>query len=544
MSKLNRTLSLIALALSLGFIISCGNDDGASSNKLVASFQFVVSPDNFAEVSFNNFSQNATSYSWDFGDDSGTSTEENPTYIFQAGGTFTVTLTAANDEGEEAVFSAEVTITDPDAALTLLSGTDSKTWKLLRKGTAMLLMSAPGGDVWWPGTSNNGERPCLYDDEFTFGRDGTYTYNDGGTFWAEFGVFNNAGCDVNTVAESCFEATAANMVNECGDDVSAWLSGTHAYTYDASIGEITLNGLGAWIGIPKLGTDADTYTTPQSSVTFDATLVDGGSTGVDTLYVEFEYSGSYWPVTYVSYENPSDEPELVSVNANFGASANGLTVTFTNQSSGATTYSWDFGDGGSSTDENPEYTYAAEGTYSVSLTVSDDSGNSASVTKDVEVSDVTLTTAAPTPTQAAAGVISIYSDAYTDISGVNTNPNWGQATVVTNETVESDNVLLLSGLNYQGIDFAGNMQDVSGETTVHIDVWTATATTVNFFLISEGPNETPYALSLTAGQWNSFDIALTEYSSVVDLTKVIQFKFDDAGSGESPSIYVDNIYFY
>ena len=38
-----------------------------------------------------------------------------------------------------------------------------------------------------------------------------------------------------------------------------------------------------------------------------------------------------------------------------------------------------------------------------------------------------------------------------------------------------------------------------------------------------------------------FDIDLTDYSSVVDLTKIIQFKFDAVGS---PTIFVDNIYFY
>src|SRR5690606_12691178 len=93
-------------------------------------------------------------------------------------------------------------------------------------------------------------------------------------------------------------------------------------------------------------------------------------------------------------------------------------------------------------------------------------------------------TAAPAPTQAQADVISIYSDVYTNIEGVNTNPNWGQATSVTNETVEGDNVLLLSGLNYQGIDFAGNLQDVSGKTMVHFDVWSVESVTFNFSLIS------------------------------------------------------------
>ncbi|MFM1931455.1 MAG: hypothetical protein RL226_758 [Bacteroidota bacterium] len=49
------------------------------------------------------------------------------------------------------------------------------------------------------------------------------------------------------------------------------------------------------------------------------------------------------------------------------ASAN-LEVTFTNQSEYANTFSWNFGNGTTSTDENPIYTYASPGAYTVELT--------------------------------------------------------------------------------------------------------------------------------------------------------------------------------
>jgi PKD repeat protein len=49
-----------------------------------------------------------------------------------------------------------------------------------------------------------------------------------------------------------------------------------------------------------------------------------------------------------------------------------LTVQFTNLSSpSATSFLWDFGDGGISTQENPSHTYYEEGTFAVTLTVSD-----------------------------------------------------------------------------------------------------------------------------------------------------------------------------
>ncbi len=58
-----------------------------------------------------------------------------------------------------------------------------------------------------------------------------------------------------------------------------------------------------------------------------------------------------------------------------------LLVTFADQSSNApTTWSWTFGDGGTSTAQNPSYTYNAVGVYTVSLTVTNDFGSD-SVTK-------------------------------------------------------------------------------------------------------------------------------------------------------------------
>lgn len=55
---------------------------------------------------------------------------------------------------------------------------------------------------------------------------------------------------------------------------------------------------------------------------------------------------------------------------------NGGTVSFTNMTTpAATSYSWDFGDGNTSALENPSNVYAASGTYTVCLTVTDDCGS-------------------------------------------------------------------------------------------------------------------------------------------------------------------------
>lgn len=150
----------------------------------------------------------------------------------------------------------------------------------------------------------------------------------------------------------------------------------------------------------------------------------------------------------------------------------------------------------------------------------------------------TPTTAAPTPSFNAANVISVFSDAYTNVAGTDFNPNWGQATQVTQVPVAGNNTLLYTGLNYQGIQLGSN-QNVSNMTHLHLDFWTANSTALNVFIISPGPAEKPYTLTVPTSGWTSVDIPLTEFTPVVDLTNLIQFKFEGNGN-----IYLDNILFH
>ena len=66
-----------------------------------------------------------------------------------------------------------------------------------------------------------------------------------------------------------------------------------------------------------------------------------------------------------------------------------LNVTFTNTSTGDYTVSdWDFGDGDSSTANSPIHTYPDNGTFEVSLTITDDSGNVSTTTQTITVNNV------------------------------------------------------------------------------------------------------------------------------------------------------------
>jgi len=67
------------------------------------------------DVSFTNTTSWATDYSWDFGDESDLSTEEDPTHIYTyPDGTYIVIFTTKTDDGCEDVDSTTITITIPD----------------------------------------------------------------------------------------------------------------------------------------------------------------------------------------------------------------------------------------------------------------------------------------------------------------------------------------------------------------------------------------------------------------------------------------------
>ena len=169
---------------------------------------------------------------------------------------------------------------------------------------------------------------------------------------------------------------------------------------------------------------------------------------------------------------------------------------------------------------------------------------SGSITAPLVVSFAPPTTAAPTPpVRNANDVVSLYSDAYTNVAGTDWFPNWGQSTIVSDVTVAGNNTKKYENLNYQGVQFAGPV-NASNMTNLHIDIWTPNCTAFDVFLINTSPGvtEQAYTINPTQSGWNSINILLTNYNTI-NLASINQIKLVGTPFGSS-TVYIDNFYFW
>lgn len=108
-----KTISTSFLVIFITLLITTSCE---TLNPNAAKACFEVPENVFAgvAVTFNSScSENATGFLWDF-DDGGSSTDENPTHVFQSVGTYKVELTVTNDEGDSDETSINVTVTAPE----------------------------------------------------------------------------------------------------------------------------------------------------------------------------------------------------------------------------------------------------------------------------------------------------------------------------------------------------------------------------------------------------------------------------------------------
>lgn len=144
----------------------------------------------------------------------------------------------------------------------------------------------------------------------------------------------------------------------------------------------------------------------------------------------------------------------------------------------------------------------------------------------------------PTPTLAAGDVVSLLSGAYTPATAFSIG-GWGQNTIYEAMDIAGAPVALLKNFNYLGWELASHI-DVSECTHMHVDYWTPDGSAFGFTPISPGAEKVWSAPEVKQNEWNSYDVALTEFPGV-NFADIFQIKYDLGGGSNG---YLANVYFY
>lgn len=180
--------------------------------------------------------------------------------------------------------------------------------------------------------------------------------------------------------------------------------------------------------------------------------------------------------------------------------------------------------------------------------------NGAAVPTDPEPTDAPTTP----PTRNASDVISLFSDAYTDIPINEWSTSWDGATTIEDVEIAGNNLKKISFDVFLGIDFVPNSFNATDMTHMHIDYWVADALTGGEVFNPKWSNHTGGAGETnaiiytnpvsTSGSWVSLDVALDDFAeagapgSGVARENLSQLVLDPSNTIDL--IYVDNIYLY
>ena len=343
-------------------------------------------------VTFTNTSTNGTSYTWDFGDGT-TSTATAPQHPYTGHGLYTVKLYASNACGVDSLVKVQ--------AVNITGGPPVSADKNICAGQTVNLTASGLSTIGWYTTPTNGTEITTGTGYTTPALHTTTTYYLGSTVTANVvGV----GPAANTIGGGSYytRTTKRGMLFNCSVpqklisvDVYADSTGKRSIILQDSLGN-TLDSISVTItaghrtitlnwNVPvatKLLLGLEGYNNlyrNNSGVTFPYTSADGtvsitgNSTNAPGTFYYF-YNWKLQQSPCVSSRTPVTVFVLGTGGGSFVATGTGTpVVNFAPADTDATTYTWNFGDGGTSSDKFPSYTYAANGTYTVQLIVSNGS---------------------------------------------------------------------------------------------------------------------------------------------------------------------------
>jgi len=296
-------------------------------------------------VQFNDASNanggTINSWSWNFG--SGTSVQQNPTFTFGTQGTYTVSLIVSSGLGCTDSVTTTIAVNPlPTTSFTFVANCLNE--------PVLFNSSSSANVVSWNWNFGDSTSSILSNPAHLFDSAGVYS--------VMLTVTSDSGCTANTV-----QTITLNPMPNAG-----LLAQTNCTSLTVIFAD-TSSTTTSWSWDFGDGTGTSTQQNPtytySSSGTYTVTLIVQSATGcADTA------------VTTVT----TGEPVFADYIPNGGTYNVNQTINFTNQSTGAFTYSWDFGDGSqTSTDENPSYVFSSPGNYSVVLVSTNTAGCSDSV---------------------------------------------------------------------------------------------------------------------------------------------------------------------
>ncbi len=287
-------------------------------------------------VDFTDLSSNATGWLWDFGDGVGASTQQNPSYIYNSEGIYTVTLTASNACGSDvAVKTDYITVTVPTVTRAYAQA-ESTTLGVVTGSYLDTYVSDNVYESIVEVLSTNHPRKVTSNAEHQW----TFDLGGGGngmTFYVEAYRPNNGDGD--------------DFIFEYSTDGTVYSS---LVTVASAVEQVYS------VSMPSGLTGTVYVRVRDSNRSWGLTSLD--AVYIDEMYFLFQ-SGPTPPTAEFAGSPTTGQPPL--------------TVNFTDLSSGnPTSWNWDFGDGaGTSSVQNPTYVYNSLGTYTVSLTVTNTYGS-------------------------------------------------------------------------------------------------------------------------------------------------------------------------
>jgi len=333
-------------------------------------------------VSFTDTSTSSpTSWLWEFGDGA-TSSEQNPSHTYQnAGGVTllrTVTLTATNDGGSDTETKTDYIAVVPPATAAGFSAAPTTGTAPLAVSFTDTSTSSPTSWLWefGDGATSSEQNP-------------THTYENAGGVTllrtVSLTAANAGGSDTKTKTDYITVVPPAPVAAFS----AAPTSGTAPL--GVSFGDLSTNSPTSWSW--DFG-DGGSSTAQNPSHTYENT---GGVTLLRTVSLTAGNDGGSDTETKTDYIAVVPAAPVAEFSATPTAGTAPLGVSFSDLSTNSpTSWLWDFGDGGASTEQHPSHQYTTAGTYTVSLTVGNDGGSDAVTKADyVTVAMVAGFTAAP-----------------------------------------------------------------------------------------------------------------------------------------------------